>query len=69
MYDRFGEQGLKQSGGPGGGGPGGGGFHFQVCFVRWGCDSSGRLRAALSWHQELVTGNPRAAVMCSHSAT
>lgn len=29
MYDRFGEQGLKQGGGPGGGGPGGG-FHFQV---------------------------------------
>ncbi|KAL4447472.1 hypothetical protein ABPG75_004691 [Micractinium tetrahymenae] len=29
IYDRFGEQGLKQGGGPGGGGPGGGHFHFQ----------------------------------------
>ncbi len=35
MYDRFGEQGLKQGGGPGGGGPGGG-FHFQVCCLLFG---------------------------------
>lgn len=34
IYDQYGEEGLKQGGGPGGGGggPGGGGFHFQVLF-------------------------------------
>ena len=33
IYDQYGEEGLKQGGGPGGGGGGGGpggGFHFQV---------------------------------------
>lgn len=35
MYDRFGEQGLKQGGGPSGGGPGGG-FHFQVSSCQLG---------------------------------
>jgi DnaJ-class molecular chaperone len=29
IYDKFGEDGLKNGGMPGGGGGGGGGFHFR----------------------------------------